>query len=148
MQIIEIKNFDKNLVDEVFKIHNEVFLFNDRMSFQAFENEFKQDNRYYFVAKNKSGIVGYVGAINCLDSFEIIGIGVKKNYQNKGIGGELLKSLIDKAKETNVDKIFLEVDEKNLSAQNFYKKNNFIITNVRKKYYKDSDALILMRSIL
>ena len=39
--------------------------------------------------------------------------------------------------------ISLEVDVLNTSAISFYNKNNFVVTNIRKKYYKDNDALVM-----
>lgn len=140
-------NVNSNLVEGLYKIHTEVFLNEDKMSFSNFKQEFEQDNRIYFVATNKEELLGYIGVINCTDFFEIIGIAVKKDFQRSGVGSKLLQHIVNTAKENNIEKIFLEVDETNIPAQNFYKKNNFSITNIRKNYYKNNDAFVMMRCI-
>ena len=44
--------------------------------------------------------------------------------------------------------MFLEVNEHNAPAINFYKKLGFIETNKRKKYYKDgADAIIMFLQV-
>ena len=55
----------------------------------------------------------------------------------------LIKKIIEIAKQNKVSTLSLEVDEKNEKAINFYKKMGFTVTNIRKKYYKDNDALIM-----
>ena len=145
---VNIKETEPKLVDELFNIHEQVFLANDKLTYENFKNEFNIDNRLYFVAKIKQKVAGYIGIINCIDFFEIIGIGVKKQFQNKKIGTKLLLKIIEKARELKIKNIYLEVDEKNDLAINFYKKNGFVVTNRRKNYYKDSDALILNCSVL
>ena len=52
---------------------------------------------------------------------------IDPNYQNKGIGTKLLKTLINNLKKTNLDNIYLTVDLNNKNAIAFYLKNNFLI---------------------
>ena len=52
---------------------------------------------------------------------------IDPNYQNKGIGTKLLKTLINNLKKTNLDNIYLTVDLNNKNAIDFYLKNNFLI---------------------
>ena len=143
IEIIVKDNLKQEDIKSLFKIHEEVFLENDKMSYECFKSEFDEKNRVYFVAKKDSKLIGYIGAVNCVDFFEIIGIAVKKDYQNLGYATNLLNYLFNYAKKLKIKEIFLEVDEKNYIAQNFYKKNNFFVTNIRKKYYKDSDAIVM-----
>ena len=145
LEIIEIKNkIDVFAIKELYKIHNKVFIDVDKLSYENFEREFYLDNRIYYMAIFNKKIIGYIGVINCIDFFEIIGIGVKEENQNNGIGTKLLKEVFNRAKKLKIEKIFLEVDEKNKKAQNFYIKNGFSITNIRKNYYKNNDAYIMM----
>ncbi len=73
---------------------------------------------YVYVIKEK--IVGFLG----LDNNYIEGIFVDTNNQYNGIG----TSLLNKAKE-NKSSLILKVYKKNINAINFYKKNDFVITN-------------------
>jgi len=74
-------------------------------------------------------------------------IGVKKEYQRKGIATQLMQKLIEFAKEKNISKIFLEVKASNLPAYNFYKKLGFKETYKRKNYYGDEEAIVMAKEI-
>ena len=51
--------------------------------------------------------------------------------------------LINCCEILNVNKLFLEVSCKNITAEKFYDRFNFFTVGIRKKYYKDgSDALL------
>lgn len=73
-------------------------------------------NAEVFVYLIDDEIVGFIG----LNKNFIEGIFIKENYQNKGIG----KELVQKAKSIR-DKLTLEVYEKNLNAIRFYEKQDF-----------------------
>ena len=50
---------------------------------------------------------------------------VKKDYQNRGIGSEILKFLIEKAKEMGFSEMTIGVDKDNVKALHLYKKFGF-----------------------
>lgn len=50
-------------------------------------------------------------------------IGVKKEYEHKGLGKWLLEKCIEISKETGMNRVRLEVDLDNRHAIEFYKKN-------------------------
>ncbi len=77
-------------------------------------------NAEIYVYEIKEKIVGFLG----LDNNYIEGIFVDTNNQYNGIG----TSLLNKAKE-NKSSLILKVYKKNINAINFYKKNDFVITN-------------------
>jgi len=54
-----------------------------------------------------------------------LGIIVRKNFREKGIGNMLLKTLIDEAVRTDVVKITLNVLKDNIPAINLYRKHGF-----------------------
>lgn len=141
--MIEIKNIEKVYYDEMFQIHLDVMPDNDKMTKNCFYDEFERNTRKYFVAVKNSEVLGYIGVFDSIDDYNIIGIAVKKNYQKQKIGTLLLNKVIDCAKENKVKTLSLEVDQTNIKAINFYKKHGFVVTNIRKKYYKNNDALIM-----
>lgn len=128
--------------DDLYQIHQELEK-DDRMSKISFFDEFKANFRTYFVAKINKKAVGYIGLFECDDDLNIIGIAVKKEYQHRGIGSLLIEFSKTYARNQNKKSLSLEVNEKNLVAINFYKKEGFSVTNIRKKYYKDNDALVM-----
>ena len=78
-------------------------------------------------------------------------ISVKKDYWNQGIGTEMLKRIIDKAKEMKIKVIELEVISDNARGINLYHKMGFTDMGTYKDYfyvngmYKDA---ILMQKCL
>ena len=50
---------------------------------------------------------------------------VKKEYQNRGIGGEILKFLVEKAKEMGFSEMTIGVDKDNVNALHLYRKFGF-----------------------
>ena len=141
--MINIVSLKKEYQQRLYEIHCNEMPENDKLTKDCFFDEFNQKTRKYFVALEDTNPVGYIGVMDTIDDYNIIGIAVDKNYQNKGIGGKLLQEIINTAKKNNVLSISLEVDEFNEKAINFYKNKGFVVTNIRKKYYKDNDAYIM-----
>lgn len=92
----------------------------------------------YYVDTKLVGVILYEDIYN---RFEIDYIITDTRYRNKGIGQELLKSIID----LNPDNITLEVREDNIPAINLYKKMGFEVVSKREKYYGDIDGLLMIR---
>ena len=56
--------------------------------------------------------------------------------------------LIKQCEKLNVNKLFLEVSQKNLTAEKFYSRFDFSTVGIRRKYYKDgSDALLKAKNL-
>lgn len=68
-------------------------------------------------------------------------IGVKKGSERKGIGKKLLEFCEKTARKCGMCVIKLEVDEDNINAVKFYKKNGFISLNEtgRNSFYMQKD---------
>ena len=92
----------------------------------------------YYVDTKLVGVILYEDIYN---RFEIDYIITDTRYRNKGIGQELLKSIID----LNPDNITLEVREDNIPAINLYKKMGFEVVSKREKYYGNIDGLLMIR---
>ena len=131
-------------------------------SYQDYQDEILRRDSASFTAKNKQTVIGFIIARliipenynNYNNSFleleaEIYNLAVKPNFQQKGIGNLLLRQFIQKAKENQVNSIWLEVRESNTKAINFYIKNGFAQISERKNYYSepDEDAIIMKRII-
>ncbi|KAI7859328.1 acyl-CoA N-acyltransferase [Circinella umbellata] len=75
-------------------------------------------------------------------------LGVLEAYRKLGLGGRLLKHILEHASEFS--SINLHVQITNESALNFYKKNGFEVIGTEKDYYKHiepRDAYILRRTL-
>ena len=63
-------------------------------------------------------------------------ITVFEKYRRYGIASKLLvKAIEDWCKSKKVKYIFLDVQENNLSALEFYKKHDFVVSNLNEGYY-------------
>ena len=110
-------------------------------------NNFSSVNNIESIIENKE-IIGYydngilIGFLIFKKMYEVIDllyIVVDPIYRNHGIGSKLMESLF----ELDYDKIILEVSVSNKNAIKLYKKFNFKIINIRKKYYKNTDAYVM-----
>ena len=117
--------------------------FDEFWSQNILKSELESELSKYFVAKKDGKIVGFAGVIILPDDVEITNIVTKKNERKRGIGKLLLDKLIQIAFELQKD-ISLEVNEKNESAINLYKKAEFKEVGIRKKYYNGCENAIIM----
>ncbi|MCL2512883.1 MAG: GNAT family N-acetyltransferase [Oscillospiraceae bacterium] len=95
-------------------------------------NRIKNDERYKtFVALLEDEAVGFIASarhygIGIEGSYMvIIGIAVKEEAQNKGIGKKLLQHMENYAKEKGVFSIYLNSDFKRTAAHTFYERNGY-----------------------
>lgn len=101
---------------------------------------------YYLVAEEDNNIVGYISST--IDEYsEILNFVVDGAYQGNGIGTKLLLNVIDKAIEKKSKSIYLEVNEINVKAISIYLKNGFKKDHIRKNYYKNNDAYVLIKEL-
>ncbi len=122
--------------------------FDDFWNYSILKDELNSKNSTYFVVKNKDNeILGFAGIKIILDEAEIMNIVTKKNYRKQGIGNLLLNRIILEAKDKNIKKVNLEVNENNIIAIHLYEKFGFNKDGERKNYYQDQNA-ILMSKIL
>ena len=122
--------------------------FDDFWNYSVLKNELNSKNSTYFVVKNEENeILGFAGIKVILDEVEIMNIATKKDCRNQGIGKLLLDRIILEAKNKNIRKINLEVNENNSIAIHLYEKFGFNKDGERKNYYRDQNA-ILMSKIL
>ena len=91
----------------------------------------------YFIGTE---LVGYLKYEVTFEVVNIIDVFVEENYRNRGIATKLFENLL---KNVKPEKFMLEVNENNVNAIKLYKKFGFVNIHVRKKYYKEGDALIM-----
>ena len=114
-------------------------------SLPTFWSEFTQRNRYYLaLVDEKKEIMGFGGiAFNGADA-DIQTMVIKPEFQKKGYGKQLLDALLEKVKENNSKRVFLEVVAENKPAITLYLSRKFEQIAKRSNYYPDgSDAVIM-----
>jgi ribosomal-protein-alanine N-acetyltransferase len=139
---MKVRKFNPNDLKRVFEIEN--------MSFdQSYGiNMFKQlyDMGVGFLVAEKDGyVIGYVIFwIKYENQGHIISIAVDKNYRRMGAGTHLLVKAISILSLLNLDTIYLEVNENNKEAVEFYKTFNFKIDRVVPNYYENGAGAIVL----
>ncbi|PMP67704.1 MAG: ribosomal-protein-alanine N-acetyltransferase [Thermodesulfobacterium geofontis] len=141
-----IKDAEEGDLPIISELERELFL-NEAWSYFQILEEFKNKFSKIWVLKREEEIIGYLifRAIN--PEIEIFRIGIKKNYQKKGVGTQIMQKLIEFAKKENISKIFLEVKVSNLPAYSFYKKLGFEEIYRRKNYYNNEEAIVMAKEI-
>ena len=113
------------------------------------ENELNKDYVYAFACFKNSKIVGICVSQIIFNNAEIIYLSIIPAFKRKGLGKKLLKETLKQFEDLAVEKIILEVSEKNKAAINFYHSFGFKIVNIRKNYYMDgSNAFLQEKKLL
>ena len=122
--------------------------FDNFWSYNVLKQELENKDTTYIVAKENNEILGFAGIIICLDEATLNNIVVKKYHRGRGLGGELLDTLIDLCTEMNIKTLTLEVNCTNKPAIGLYEKFGFKNLGIRKKYYNNSQDAIIMTNYL
>ena len=133
----------------VMELERELFP-SDAWSESSMLSEITASSGYYLGVFNPE-LVGYAGLSTISGSFasDIQTIGVKKEFQGKGLGKELMHRLLAKAKALGSEQVMLEVRADNPGARGLYSSLGFEQVSVRKRYYQpdDVDAIIMRLEI-
>ena len=96
--------------------------------------------------------IGYCFFRNLVDEAEILSLEIKSKYRNKGFGLLLFEKVELYFADKKICKCFLEVNENNNLAINFYKKIGFVYIKNIKNYYKINnlyqDGLLLQKTYI
>jgi ribosomal-protein-alanine N-acetyltransferase len=96
-----------------------------------------------------SEIIAYAIVMLSPGEAHILNICIDPDYQAKGLGRYMLRHLIKKTNQTDIDMVLLEVRRSNTKAQQLYQSEGFHELGVRKAYYPADkgreDAIILAR---
>lgn len=80
----------------------------------------------------------------------LLKIGLVENVRGSGTAAKILEKsiLISMSLHSDIETIFLEVEEKNLRARSFYQKMGFKALHVQKSFYSDAESAVLMERSL
>ncbi len=105
----------------------------------------RQRNCIGMVAEIDHEIVGFMIYELHKSNLYVLNFAVAKEYRHQGIGTRMVQRLVDKLSLQRRKEILLEVRERNLSAQLFFKSQNFYAVTVLRNHYDDTseDAYIM-----
>ncbi|MEE1150163.1 MAG: ribosomal protein S18-alanine N-acetyltransferase [Methanobrevibacter sp.] len=137
-----VRKFKPNDLKRVYEIEN--MSFNQSYGIKMFQQLYEMGVGF-LVAEEDGYVIGYVLFwIKYENQGHIISIAVDKNYRRLKAGTKLLLRAISVLSLLNLDTIYLEVNENNTGAVEFYKTFNFKIDRVVPGYYEDGAGAILM----
>jgi len=145
---MKIRRMRKEDIPEVSRI--ERLSFPNPWSSNIFSAELeKEDFAFYYIMEYRSRLVAYAGYWKIKNEAHLVTFAVNPPFRRKGLGGQLLKYLLEEAKNQNLDKITLEVRRSNLTAQKFYQKFGFKKIAIRPHYYIDTneDAIVYWKRL-
>src|ERR1700688_3046278 len=89
-------------------------------------------------------IRAFLVARHVAPEWELENIVVAETARRRGLGKQLLETLLARAKQTDSDAVFLEVRESNASARALYESSGFEQTSNRTAYYANppEDAVL------
>lgn len=135
----------RKAINSDFSIITEYYREFDENNVELFETD---PFSHLYVYEYEKNIVGFVNYSIIYDRAEINYIYINEKYRGKHFASELMEFLIVDAIDNGCLNITLEVSEKNEPGIKLYKKFGFIEKATRKNYYKDSDAILMMKELV
>jgi [ribosomal protein S18]-alanine N-acetyltransferase len=92
-------------------------------------------------------LIGYAIVMTALDEAHLLNFAVASRWQQRGVGAAFLQFLIERARATRLDVLYLEVRPSNTVGLRLYERFGFRQLGVRREYYPAmtgrEDALFL-----
>lgn len=121
----------------------EASVYSQPWSTGVFADELEEPSRTYIAAVSDGDLVGYGGVMLVDDEAHITTVVVDPDRRERGLGTRLVLSLIDAARRDGARSLTLEVRASNEAAQALYRRFGMAPVGLRKRYYRDEDALIM-----
>ncbi len=112
---------------------------------KSFQESIAREDTLFLVCEEETIITGYIGMYISFDEANITNVAVSPVYRKMGYGEALVSVAKGKAKEKQIEKIFLEVRVSNRPAISLYEKMGFENLGIRKNFYEHpkEDAYIM-----
>jgi ribosomal-protein-alanine N-acetyltransferase len=97
------------------------------------------------VSGEEARVVAYCGAWVLVDELHINNLAVHPDWRRRGIARDLMRHVLREAARGGAPQATLEVRRSNEPARKLYEHLGFVVSGVRRHYYRDpvEDALIL-----
>jgi [ribosomal protein S18]-alanine N-acetyltransferase len=140
---VQIRWLIRRDMPEVLKIERESFEF--PWTDEDFMCCLRQRNCIGMVAEYDHQIVGFMVYELHKSRLHILNFSVGSEYRRMGVGTQMVLRLVDKLSQQRRQEIVLEVRERNLDAQLFFKSHGFKAITVLRHHYEDTeeDAYIM-----
>lgn len=85
-------------------------------------------------------LIGFAVTQMVLDELSLLTLGVRRDWQRRGIARQLVQALTEQASEQGAAVLMLEVRKSNAPARSLYRRLGFVETGVRKGYYRAEEG--------
>ncbi|MFA9464310.1 MAG: ribosomal protein S18-alanine N-acetyltransferase [Velocimicrobium sp.] len=138
-----IRRMEERDLNQVCAIENDMFSM--PWTQQSFLDSLLILDNIYLVAEKETSIVGYCGVWVIANEGQINNIAVKKEYQNQGIGKQILQFLFREGQKKQIQQFTLEVRKSNQIAILLYQTLGFVNLGIRPNFYErpKEDAVIM-----
>ena len=106
---------------------------------------------HHLMSLREGRAVGFLLSSFVLDEAQLLLIGVSPDWQGVGVGGQLLKELINRSQDQGQKLMYVEVRSGNERAIRLYRSLGFIDIGVRRDYYPGlvgrEDAIVMSLQI-
>lgn len=139
---MEIKAMKEAQVPQIAAL--ERVCFSDPWSEKSILSELENPLSCWLVAMDGERLAGYVGSQTVLGETDMMNLAVDPDYRRKGLGKELILSLIEALSQRGSRCLTLEVRDSNAPARALYEGLAFQEIGRRRNYYRNprEDALI------
>lgn len=139
---MEIKAMKEAQVPQIAAL--ERVCFSDPWSEKSILSELENPLSCWLVAMDGERLAGYVGSQTVLGETDMMNLAVDPDYRRKGLGKELILSLIEALRQRGSRCLTLEVRDSNAPARALYEGLGFQEIGRRRNYYRNprEDALI------
>lgn len=112
---------------------------------KGFLDSLNSPDTLYLTVRKDRRLIGYCGFLQSLDEADITNVAVSEEFRGRGVGYQMLKTLMDEGRQRGVKRYTLEVRISNASALRLYEKLGFSSVGVRKNFYElpKEDAVIM-----
>lgn len=111
--------------------------FSDAWSEKSVLETLDQPNTICLIAEKAGRMAGYILVYKAADEAEIARIAVAEELKRQGVASSLMKELLLKCREQEIEKVLLDVRESNAAARAFYGKTGFREDGIRQHFYED-----------
>jgi ribosomal-protein-alanine N-acetyltransferase len=153
MHVLELSRVDLDSYFDLISEDSETKENLKRLGFPLNKEEYEEKINHFttwvktFVAKTDSEVVGAItvtGAENLSmnDACIIADVRVKKAFRQRGLGSELVKSVLDFARENRIKRVVTTVSEMNVAGARLFHKFGFKPHTILKDYYIQGENAI------
>ena len=98
-----------------------------------------------FAALDGDCVIGYIGYLGVIDEYEITNVAVDPDFRRQGIGAALVGALLERARESDILRVTLDVRPSNSPAIALYQAFGFTPCGTRKNFYSHprEDATVM-----